>query len=151
MSYQQYINGATDVSTEVRQLKNSGARVFIAFTFSGWATLAREANSTGIIGENYVWLLGDAVTGLAFYIAPDGVTLMPDAVENTRGAIGTLTCIPQTGAMFEVFKSLFYGADPAQYPGIGPNAPLNKFSRAVFRPIHYRRGIESHGREWCVR
>ena len=132
VSYQQYINGATDVSTEVRQLQNSGARVFVAFTFSGWPTLARAANSTGIIGNNYVWILGDAVTGLAFFLAPDGVTLIPDAIENTRGAIGTLTSIPQTGAMFEVFKSLFYGADPAQYPGIGPNATINNFPVLYF-------------------
>ena len=84
VSNQQYLPTATDVSTEVRQLKNSGARVFVAPAFLGWSILAREAKKQGIIGENYVWLVGDGVTSLTFYLGADGVTLIPDAIENTK-------------------------------------------------------------------
>ena len=127
VSYQQYINSATDVSTEVKQLKSSGARLFVAFTFSGWPMVALEAKKQGILGDNYVWFVGDSVPALAFYLQADGVTQFPGAVENTRGVIGTLTSIPRTGAPYETFQSLMQGADPAVYPGTGPNVTINNF------------------------
>ena len=97
-SFQQFIISFFDISTEVRQLKSSGARVFVALTTVGWQPLAAEAQKQGILGDDYVWIVGDYVTGLAFYLFVDGVTQIPGAVENTRGALGTLPYIPPTGA-----------------------------------------------------
>ena len=60
LAFQQFINGATNVSTEMTELKKSNSRVFIAAMVGrDWTTVLLQAIELEIIGDRYIWICPD--------------------------------------------------------------------------------------------
>jgi len=117
-AFQQFLVDATDVYEEVNVLKDSNARVFLAFMFStGFRVAMNEALKQSIVGDTYVWFCSDGCTSQESFIQPKN-DLAKTLLYAERGMIGTL---PQggTGPKYEAFLERWKNLDPSEYPGSG--------------------------------
>jgi len=122
-SFQQFLVGATDVEVEVRELKNSEARVFISFMQAqGYQTLMREADKQDIIGNEYIWICSDgcATDDIFSGLNREREADMRDIVKGMFGIV------PESGSgpVYEEFLQRWDSLDPSEYPGsnIAPTA-----------------------------
>ena len=116
-TYQQYRVAATNVTFEIAQIKQSSARLIVAFILFGWETVVIEANKQGLINEQHVWITSDTAVGIPF---TNNVT--SEIAQLSRGLLGSFTYIPdniKTQSFVERFSSL----DPQLYPAAGPDFP----------------------------
>ena len=111
VSYHNYLQGES-ADVELRELERSGVRVIIGFIVNAdWDEIIVNADNYGLVNENYVWFTGNLV-GLI-----NGFTDEEAEVRRlTQGAISTVTYIPETNALQEMFDERWYQLDPAEYP-----------------------------------
>ena len=119
-SFQQFLVGATDVTIEVRELKDSGARVFIAYMGAeGYRTVIKEAKKKEIIGDYYVWICSDGCATDSIFEVPDGDQISARSVKQlSRGLVG-VSFSGGRGVRYEEYLDRWYELDPVQYPGAG--------------------------------
>jgi len=127
VAFQQFLVGATEVEVEVRELKNSEARVFVAFMRApGYQTMIAEANRQEIIGPFYVWICSDGcATSTAFSDLTSGNRgeILPKFAKLSVGYQGVL---PRdgTGPKYDAFLERWMQLDPEEYPGGGEKPSL---------------------------
>ena len=121
-TYQQFIfvgeldGTKTDITVELREIKDSGARVICALVVGGYEDVIIDANEVGLVGEEFVWIVGDAISGVFFY--------NPEAIELSRGLLGTFQYLPEDTPQTRAFENLWNSADPNIYIGAGgPMSP----------------------------
>ena len=105
VTYQQFLFGTEDLSVELNELKNSGARVFLGMIFGEWERFAELANEFGLMGEGYVWFVPPQTVGVPFS-APSEVS---------RGILGVNDFFPKTSPFTECFTKAWGSADPTKY------------------------------------
>ena len=116
LTYQQFLPGASNINVELEEVKNSGARVILAFLFTGWETLVVEADKKGLVGEQYVWIVPDTIVGIPFTNDSNS-----DAAKLSRGLIGDFIFVPEptTNPLGQAFLAQWYSVDPTEYYGAG--------------------------------
>jgi len=124
VAFQQFLVGATEVEVEVRELQNSGARVFVSFMRApGYQTMIAEANRQDIIGPFYVWICSDGCsTSLSFSDLTTG-DIIPSFAKLSVGYQGVL---PRdgTGPNYDAFLQRWLQLDPDEFPGAGEKPAL---------------------------
>ena len=58
LTYQTILVGQVDQSVEMREIKNSGARVIVTFVISSYQFVALESVKYELVGPTYVWIAG---------------------------------------------------------------------------------------------
>ena len=125
-SYRQYIADPSlydNLLKEMDEIKNSGARVIVSFTFDEWEITAGAANQTGIIGENYVWFVPNSIVSLRF----DTEELR----QLSRGIIGTIQGFIEN-EQSRAFEARWLSLDPAEIPVAGPGNPPLDYTRLYY-------------------
>uniref|UniRef100_A0A7S4MMH0 G-protein coupled receptors family 3 profile domain-containing protein n=1 Tax=Vannella robusta TaxID=1487602 RepID=A0A7S4MMH0_9EUKA len=116
-TYQQFVfegelTGAlTSIEVELEEIKNSGARIIVAFIIGNYENLIVEADQKGLVGENYVWFVSDAISGTFF--------TNETVIELSRGLLGTFQYIPQDTPQYAGFIDLWNSADPEIFHDAG--------------------------------
>jgi len=111
-TFQQILFGQ-DISVEIREVKQGGARVILGLVFfTEWSNLIVTADQNGLVGENYVWYTSHNIVD----IPPRNET----ARKLTKGVIGAFQFIPHSGPKYEAFVDRWQTLDPAVYPQGGP-------------------------------
>eukprot|EP00339_Tiarina_fusa_P027599 CAMPEP_0117029484 /NCGR_PEP_ID=MMETSP0472-20121206/21346_1 /TAXON_ID=693140 ORGANISM="Tiarina fusus, Strain LIS" /NCGR_SAMPLE_ID=MMETSP0472 /ASSEMBLY_ACC=CAM_ASM_000603 /LENGTH=330 /DNA_ID=CAMNT_0004737263 /DNA_START=259 /DNA_END=1248 /DNA_ORIENTATION=+ len=106
LAYRTFLLGETNYETDLQEIKNSGARVIIAFVNNNFPTFHASANEFGLVGENYVWFVPPAASSFSFYEP------RPDA----RGTLVAIFDLPPTSPYQECFTKAWQNADPAEFP-----------------------------------
>ena len=122
VTYQQFLfqgplsNGdSSDYELELRELKDSGARVIFApIYFRPWSEFIIAANEYGLVNENYVWITASALTGTSNFSF-----LSDEVLELSRGMLGVTDYFPQSGSVYDDFVTRWASLDPVEYPGAG--------------------------------
>lgn len=115
LSYQQFLLGSFSFDIEFGEIKNSGARVILAFLYSTtWDEFIVTANDFGLVGDNYVWFASASLVGSpVFSQHPENV------LQLSRGVIGIFDYIPHSGPVYDDFEARWLKLDPNEYPGAG--------------------------------
>ena len=137
LTFQQFLVGATEFDIELREIKNSGARVIVAFLSFEWSNFVAQADEFGLVGDNYV------------YYVPSTVVAIP-LINNTlsRGAIGYNVFVPSDTPQLSLFEELWASADPEEFPQAG--GPFNPFQLLAYDTMlgvaHAMAKLESDGK-----
>ena len=131
-TFQQFIPGAEEFDIELREIKNSGARVIFAFMYIGeYNELIPHANASGLVGDDYVWLTGDDLVG--------GRTF--GSINTTRelsgGLLGSFEFIDFESEKIINFYDRWASLDPETYPGAGPGTKPSFFNLMGFDAISF--------------
>ena len=111
LSFQQILDESTlPFDVELQGIKNSGARLFFGLIFTNWNGFIEQANSFGLIGENYVWFVPPTVSTIN-YEKPSPLT---------NGVVASTAFIPEDAPIVNAFVDYWQNADPAIYPNAGP-------------------------------
>lgn len=128
VAFQQFLVGAADVTVEVRELGNSGARVFISYMLTvDYQTMIIEAEKQEIIGDYYVWICSDGCsTEDIFYEQQSGRFIR----RFQTLSLGYMGVLPQGGVgdMYEAYLERWQKLDPEIYHGAGPDTEPPLFS-----------------------
>ncbi|KAI8506510.1 hypothetical protein Bbelb_159370 [Branchiostoma belcheri] len=105
-----------DVRTQLKVIKNTGARIIIIHCLASYgAEVLRQASSMDMTGEGWAWVVSDGITGFDLYDNDNGKAIVPDYLRGLLGPIPPAT----NGAHSEEFMAKWRAADPAVYPGAG--------------------------------
>eukprot|EP01095_Lingulamoeba_sp_RSL-Kostka_P010073 TRINITY_DN354_c0_g3_i5.p1 TRINITY_DN354_c0_g3~~TRINITY_DN354_c0_g3_i5.p1 ORF type:complete len:633 (+),score=213.93 TRINITY_DN354_c0_g3_i5:751-2649(+) len=136
VTYQQFVSNNDDISVEIRELKNSGAFIFVAFLLSTDAKHVLEEAAKGdnnLIGDKYVWLCSDGCAQTSLIKDEDGEI---DAIlsHRARGIIGT---VPKGGHgdLFEEFLDQWENLDPNEFAGAG-DRDINIFASHAYDCVY---------------
>ena len=131
-TYRQYIVAVpgeppitSDLSSELKEIKKSGARVIIPFIFDEWTRFIMSADDTGLVGEEYVWFVPANIVATA---------ILPEARELSRGVVGLVQNFPVTPELV-AFRERWSLLDPTEYPGGGPDTPPSPFVASAYDMI----------------
>ena len=128
VAFQQFLVGATDVTVEVRELGNSGARVFISYMLAvDYQTMIIEADKQEIIGDYYVWICSDGCATDDIFYDEESDTFVKKYQTLSLGYLGVL---PQGGIgdMYDAYVDRWVKLDPDVYYGAGPGTEPTLFS-----------------------
>jgi len=128
VAFQQFLVGATDVEVEVRELGNSGARVFVAYMVSSdYQTMIIEADDQELVGDFYVWICSDGCATEESFVDEESGRFIKKFQTLSLGYMGVL---PQggTGDLYEEFLDRWTDLDPDVYFGAGPGTEPPLFS-----------------------
>jgi ABC-type branched-subunit amino acid transport system substrate-binding protein len=122
---QTFTPGASDVTTELQAVFDSGAKMIVMAAFSDDATTVfTQANSVGInASSGFQWLGTD---GLGF----DGLLGNPTVATAMYGMIGIENAVG-SGDIFVHYKDMWQCGDPAIYTGAGDRTP-NTFATFAY-------------------
>ena len=109
VTYQQFLFGDEDLSVELQELKNSGARVFLGLIFGEWERFAALANEYELLGDGYVWFVPPQTMQIPF----------SKPSEISRGILGVSDFFPKTSPFTDCFNAAWGSADPKKYPLAG--------------------------------
>lgn len=126
-TYQQFLTGSEedDIDVEMRELRNSEARVFVAFMLAGDArTMFSRVEDFDIVGDQYVWFCSDGCAQTSVFT--EGEEILADVRSATRGLIG-FTPSGGTGELFEEFLDQWETLDPNEFAGAGDRT-INLFA-----------------------
>jgi len=117
-TFQNFLLGATDVTVEVSELKNSGSRVFVAFmAAAGFQTVIRQAQIDGLIDNELIWICSDGCATDAIF---EGLSSHDEVAmrNNVAGMFGT---VPKggSGPEYDAFLERWTHLDQTKYPGTG--------------------------------
>ncbi|MHA2030172.1 MAG: ABC transporter substrate-binding protein [Candidatus Kariarchaeaceae archaeon] len=128
-SSQQFITGASDVTTELQAIFDSGTKTIVMAAFSDDATTVfSQANSVGINPSNgFQWLGTD---GLGF----DGLLGNSTVATAMSGMIGITNALG-SGDLFIHYKDMWECGDPAIYSGAGDRTP-NAFATFAYDAVY---------------
>lgn len=87
-TFQQFLIDQTNLFVELHEIKDSGARVIIAFVFLGYDNLIKSADEFGLVGENYVWFVSHTVVG--------NLDFNETTLQLSQGVIGSFQYIPDS-------------------------------------------------------
>src|SRR3990167_11070432 len=133
-AYQQFLVGAKDISVELRELKNSGSRVFLAFCLASDAqNIFARASEYGIVGKYYVWLCSDGCSQSSLFVDSES-NVNQTIRNNVQGLIG-LTPKGGSGDLFNSFLDDWETRDPALYPGAGDRT-INLFAPHAYDCVY---------------
>ena len=136
VAFQQFLVGAADVEVEVRELGNSGARVFISYMVaSDYQIMLTEANNQDLIGDYYVWICSDGcATEESFYDEKSGRFVR----EYQTLSLGYMGVLPQggTGDLYEAYLERWVQLDPDVYYGAGPGTEPELFSLLAYEATY---------------
>ena len=111
-TYQQFISGS-NVTVQMREIQNSGARVIVVYAITGDAGVFAEAKRIGLLDNLHVWMVGPAAVGsAATYSFPNG-TVNNETIQNLGGSLGVEAYIPRTGPHYQKLLELW------TQPGMG--------------------------------
>lgn len=113
---QSVISGQDNYEVEFREIRNSGARVVVAFLFDGWAPLITAAYEDKLIGPQYVWFGTDTVNGLPIYLDDAGQPIQ-EVVDALQGFFGSITLVNPTPPFYDSYLARWKAAiNPATEP-----------------------------------
>eukprot|EP01095_Lingulamoeba_sp_RSL-Kostka_P010010 TRINITY_DN3514_c0_g2_i1.p1 TRINITY_DN3514_c0_g2~~TRINITY_DN3514_c0_g2_i1.p1 ORF type:complete len:815 (+),score=216.77 TRINITY_DN3514_c0_g2_i1:82-2526(+) len=99
------------IVSEITELSNSGARVFLAFMQGvDSKNVLSEAYDQGIVGEKYVWICADGCANRSGYIDLSQFPTFPiidDVFKNYIGAIG-VSLVRPFGPIYELYRENFF-------------------------------------------
>uniref|UniRef100_A0A7S4IMH9 G-protein coupled receptors family 3 profile domain-containing protein n=1 Tax=Vannella robusta TaxID=1487602 RepID=A0A7S4IMH9_9EUKA len=116
-TYQQFIylgeidGTKADVQVELREIQDSKARIIVALIVGGYEDLIIDANEFGLVGDSFVWFVGDSISGNFLY--------NEEAIALSRGLLGTFQYIPEGHKERQYFDDLWLRSDPTIYYGAG--------------------------------
>ena len=129
-TYQQFLQGETELSVEVSELKKSKARVFIAIMTAtiDFQSVILSAKDQDIIGDQYVWLCFDGCT--TDYIFTDAYSGEIDNqfTELMAGLIGINLRI-SSGSMYPEVLKEWQSLDETEYPSAGANNVMSVYAQ----------------------
>merc|ERR1712137_1207647 len=128
VAFQQFLVGAEDVEVEIRELGNSGARVFISYMVAAdYQTMIVEADNQELVGDFYVWICSDGCATDASFYDPETDEFRKKIETLSLGYMGVL---PQggTGDIYESCLERWKKLDPDVYFGAGPGTEPPLFS-----------------------
>ena len=126
-TFQQILPLQADLSIEMREIKNSGARVIVSFTLDDWPNLIVHANDFGLVDEHHVWFTSDTVVGLGRLLEDENVRNL------TRGAVGTFPFYPESGPLVDSIEERWSALDPTIF--VGADQEMSYFSRLAYDEV----------------
>ena len=129
LTYQQYIPESTEFTVELNEIQKSGARVIVALVLDSYEGLIVEANDFGLVGENYVWFVPDAVVGTMF--ETEEASLL------SNGVLGSFQYLPDPGESekYDKFLERWMNLDPNIYPGAGEGKTIGPYALLGYETI----------------
>ena len=114
--YEQFL-AKDEALTEVKALKESRAKVFLAFVVDAdMATVLRNATAIGLVGPSYVWLCPDGCAQPSLFLNAGQTDL---AVRSAaKGLLGS-SPIGGRGELFKLFLDDWEKRDPTKFFGSG--------------------------------
>jgi len=124
LSYRQYdyLADGDAIRPELQEIKNTGARVIVAFIQTDFATMFREAIELDMVGPHYVWAVSDFTVNVPF--ASNANSTVSQAA---RGTLGNYVSIPSSDA-YTAFLTRWFNPS---------NATLLKFPGLSYAPTQY--------------
>jgi len=107
-SYQQILSDQEDLSIELMEVKQSGARVIFGLVEGDYSEFIAKADEFGLVGEDFVWF-----TTAEIVVTPR----VPDPL--MRGTLSAVNYFPSSSQYQECFFEAWRTADPELYPYAG--------------------------------
>ena len=110
VAYRQFLSGASDddILLELNQIKLSKSRVIVASIYGEWENFIEQADSIGLIGDSYVWIVPSSVVDIPF-----------NSLEKSRGVIGMVDYFPLSNEL-DQFIDLWRSEESSKYLEAGP-------------------------------
>lgn len=130
LASEKFIPGATDIKTQLQNIKDSGAKIIAINVIVGDAiTIFSQSGDLGITAENgYVWVGTDGNTQATVFENSTAIK------ENMQGMIGT-SPNRGIGAVYNAFLDTWESKDPAQYAGAGDRTP-NTYATFAYDAVY---------------
>ena len=130
LASEKFTQGATDIKTQLQNIKDSGAKIIVLNVIVGDAiTVFSQAGDLALTSENgYHWVGTDGSTQAAVF--ENSTTVKT----NMQGMIGTA---PNRGSgdVFEAFLDIWEDKDPADYAGAGDRTP-NTYATFAYDAVY---------------
>ena len=120
VQYRTFLFGQDNYTTELVEIKRSGARVILCLIVSErYEDFLLAADEIGLIGDDYVWVISPVTTEFTFNAS----------IPVARGTLVPLTYIPEKSKYSECFIETWKNADPIKYPyaGDGEEPPVTTY------------------------
>jgi len=111
--WESFLPGSANLSVEVAEVVNSGAKVIITFSTRGYDVVLQEAEEQGIVDDFHVFMGGLYVTGVSHRFSNGSINEV--MVERMRGGLGVSSLINTEGERYGRFINTWTTDGPTVY------------------------------------